>query len=110
MPKPGMSGITLKNEVAELLRKRAEANTQGLNDYLLQLMMGPSLQHHQDSPGTVLTPVTTSIPVPASTSFLGEASFAKEGSMAGPRGIEPLTYGLRVRRSNLAELRAPLDY
>ena len=32
--------------------------------------------------------------------------------MAGPRGIEPLTYGylyyghLRVRRSNLAELRA----
>ena len=30
----------------------------------------------------------------------------KEKVLAGPRGIEPLTYGLRVRRSNLAELRA----
>ena len=30
----------------------------------------------------------------------------KKSSVAGPRGIEPLTYGLRVRRSNLAELRA----
>jgi hypothetical protein len=27
-------------------------------------------------------------------------------SMAGPTGIEPATYGLRVRRSSLAELRA----
>jgi hypothetical protein len=26
--------------------------------------------------------------------------------MAGPTGIEPATYGLRVRRSDLAELRA----
>jgi hypothetical protein len=26
--------------------------------------------------------------------------------MAGPTGIEPATYGLRVRRSSLAELRA----
>jgi hypothetical protein len=26
--------------------------------------------------------------------------------MAGPTGIEPVAYGLRVRRSNLTELRA----
>ena len=45
---------------------------------------------------------------PQNTRFsLSEGSlFAKEKVLAGPRGIEPLTYGLRVRRSNLAELRA----
>ncbi|MFX1301411.1 MAG: type II toxin-antitoxin system CcdA family antitoxin, partial [Promethearchaeota archaeon] len=33
---------------------------------------------------------------------LSEGSlFLKEKVLAGPRGIEPLTYGLRVRRSNL---------
>ena len=30
--------------------------------------------------------------------------------MAGPTGIEPATYGLRVRRSNLTELRARLSF
>ena len=32
------------------------------------------------------------------------------GLMAGPTGIEPATYGLRVRRSNLTELRARLSF
>ena len=41
---------------------------------------------------------------------LSEGSlFSKERVLAGPRGIGPLTYGLRVRRSNLAELRAPSE-
>jgi post-segregation antitoxin (ccd killing protein) len=40
-----------------------------------------------------------------SSAFLGEASFLKK-VLAGPTGIEPATYGLRVRRSNLTELRA----
>ena len=80
MPKPGMTGITLKDEVADLLHKKAADANQGLNDYLLSLMMGPSLQQHQDSPGTVPIQVTTSIPTLTSASFLGEASFGKEGS------------------------------
>ena len=28
--------------------------------------------------------------------FLGEVSFSKEGSLAGPSGVEPETYGLRA--------------
>ena len=34
--------------------------------------------------------------------------FAKNSGLAGPTGIEPAAYGLRVRRSNLTELRARL--
>lgn len=55
MPKPGMTGITLRKDVAELVRSKAAAANQGLNDYLLSLMMGPSLPCTQDRPGTVPT-------------------------------------------------------
>jgi hypothetical protein len=43
-----------------------------------------------------------------STQFLDQPSFLKKVE-AGPTGIEPATYGLRVRRSNLTELRAQLS-
>jgi post-segregation antitoxin (ccd killing protein) len=39
-----------------------------------------------------------------SSEFLSPGSFLKKE--AGPTGIEPAAYGLRVRRSNLTELRA----
>jgi hypothetical protein len=64
MPKPGMTGLCLKNEVADLLRSKAKAANQGLNDYLISLLMapsvgpssacvGPSHPWSQDRPGTV---------------------------------------------------------
>ena len=60
MPKPGMTSICLKQEVADLLRKRAHAANQGLNDYLTSLLIGPSLaqsgpsqQCIEDRPGAV---------------------------------------------------------
>jgi hypothetical protein len=54
MPKPGMTGITLKDDVAELLRKRAIAAGQGLNDFVTSMLMTsslvPSPQCSQDRP------------------------------------------------------------
>jgi hypothetical protein len=39
MPKPGMTGICLKTEVAELLRTKAKEAKMGINDYLVALLM-----------------------------------------------------------------------
>jgi len=43
MPKPGMTGICLKDEVAQLLRAKAKAANLGLNDYLTSILMAPAL-------------------------------------------------------------------
>jgi len=42
MPKPGMVGMTLKREVAELLRAKAKAANMGLNEFLETMLIGPS--------------------------------------------------------------------
>jgi len=55
MPKPGMTGICLKTEVAELLRAKAREANMGLNDYLTVILMGS----HQ--PATL----TTRVQIPA---------------------------------------------
>jgi hypothetical protein len=39
MPKPGMTGICLKTEVAQLLRSKAKEANMGINDYLTFLLM-----------------------------------------------------------------------
>ncbi|MEM3597254.1 MAG: hypothetical protein QXJ53_03925 [Candidatus Bathyarchaeia archaeon] len=39
MPKPGMTGICLKTEVAELLRAKAKEAKMGINDFLTALLM-----------------------------------------------------------------------
>jgi len=39
MPKPGMTGICLKTEVAELLRTKAKEANMGINDFLTFLLM-----------------------------------------------------------------------
>ena len=43
MPKEGMTGLTLKIEVAELLRSQAKNAGMGINDYVTAILMGPSL-------------------------------------------------------------------
>ena len=39
MPKPGMTGICLKKEVAQLLRAKAKEANMGINDFLMALLM-----------------------------------------------------------------------
>ncbi|MEM3823406.1 MAG: hypothetical protein QXH87_00570 [Candidatus Bathyarchaeia archaeon] len=39
MPKPGMTGVCLKTEVAELLRAKAKEAKMGINDFLTALLM-----------------------------------------------------------------------
>jgi len=39
MPKPGMTGICLKTEVAQLLRAKAKEASMGINDFLMALLM-----------------------------------------------------------------------
>jgi len=39
MPKPGMVGVSLKREVAQLLRAKAKEANMGINDYLTFLLM-----------------------------------------------------------------------
>jgi hypothetical protein len=61
MPKPGMAGITLRKEVAELLRTKAKEANMGLNEFLETTLIGPSQSLQatttgpsEDSPRTVL--------------------------------------------------------
>lgn len=61
MPKKGYTGVSLKTEVAELLRSKAKATNLGLNEYLTSLLLiGPSLPNlgpsqlcYEDRPRTV---------------------------------------------------------
>jgi hypothetical protein len=43
MPKPGMVGVSLKREVAQLLRAKAKEANMGINDFLIALLMEKSL-------------------------------------------------------------------
>jgi len=38
LPKPGMTGICLRTEVAELLRAKAKEAQMGINDFLMVLL------------------------------------------------------------------------
>jgi hypothetical protein len=123
MPKPGMTGICLKDEVAELLRAKARAANQGLNDYLISLLMasalGPSQQTIEDRPGTVprIPAVTNATQIQAQSSntptnnpqptfSLSTGSlFAKRESVAGGVGFGPTTTGLGGLRPIRARLR-----
>ena len=110
MPKKGYTGISLKIEVAELLRAKARQACMGINDYLTALLLGPSW----DSPGTVPTSNNFTQPTsinplqisPKQTAFqeinlkMGVSEGAKPHAMVGPRGFEPLTSGSAGQRPN----------
>jgi len=61
MPKPGMTGICLKTEVAELLRAKAKEANMGINDYLTAILMKTPL----NQPATL----TTRVQIPAAAPF-----------------------------------------
>ncbi|MEM3618682.1 MAG: hypothetical protein QXK47_06405 [Candidatus Bathyarchaeia archaeon] len=54
MPKPGMTGISLKKEVADLLRAEAKASKMGINDFLRLILEKEPLNQacHADDPGS----------------------------------------------------------
>ncbi|MEM2099347.1 MAG: hypothetical protein QXU99_06370 [Candidatus Bathyarchaeia archaeon] len=56
MPKKGMTGLCLKNEVAELLRNKARATNMGINDYLTSLLLSPAQSGNPLDPGLPQTP------------------------------------------------------
>jgi len=85
MPKPGMTGICPKDEVANLLRAKAKAANLGLNDYLTSILMAPALGPSQacsgpfeDRPATFLNE-STQLGLPRAR--LGKAS--REAEVAG---------------------------
>ena len=88
MPKPGMTGICLKDEVADLLRAKAKAANLGLNDYLTSLLMAPSLgpsqPWSQDRPGTVpiLTPSVINSQIAAQNNEATQNSLRNQFSLS----------------------------
>jgi len=52
LPKPGMTGVCLKQEVANLLRTKAKSANMGLNEYLTTILLGPSLSCPQPYQGS----------------------------------------------------------
>ena len=78
MPKPGMKGITLKSEVAELLRQKAREAGMGLNEFLLTILSGPSQQLRSDN---------------QKQAHFKPLSQKRFKTVAGPLGFEPRISG-----------------
>ena len=53
MPKKGMTAITFRTEIAELLRTKAKQANMGINTYLEATLIGPSQACFEDRPRTV---------------------------------------------------------
>jgi len=62
MPKPGMTGICLKTEVAELLRTKAKEANMGINDFLTFLLMEKPLDRPPEP--------ATRVQIPAAAPFI----------------------------------------
>ena len=119
MPKPGMTGICLKTEVAELLRAKAKEANMGINNYLTALLLGPSQIHSWDRPRTVPNPKKQhliSLPQapnqqnnPKQTPFIQKESIgnAVSDSEVGRTGFEPVTFRTSSGCPNRARLPAP---
>lgn len=112
MPKKGYTGISLKTEVAELLRSKAKQAGLGINDYLTALLLGPSW----DRPATVLNPNNSTQPTLSSQLQISPKQTAFCKSTCETRPQQPVW--CRGRASNprllgaqalLAPLRSP-DY
>jgi hypothetical protein len=121
MPKPGMTSICLKQEVADLVRKRSQDAGQGLNDYLSSLLLGPSLQHREDRPGTVpnhqglettrLLEILLNFTQTFSQNNQKQAPFTKSSKMVGLPGFGPGSFPHTAHGDGLREPKSPsLDH
>ncbi len=85
-------GITLPQKLVEEARIH-RLNMSRITEHALTSILSQNHQANSETPGFSVKP------------------FPQKGVIvAGPTGIEPATYGLRVRRSNLTELRAHLTF
>ena len=134
MPKPGMTGLCLKQEVADLLRTKAQSANMGLNDYLASMLIAPSLtrstaqptstgpsqQYIEDRHGTISEPLTKQLLNLIQTliqqnsqnqtqnqrqPIFGEAFCEQKGSVVRPPGFEPGSTAWKADVLNQARLR-----
>ena len=97
MPKPGMTRITLKSEVAELLRQKAREADMKLNEFLLKILSGPS-QNRPNIGATALNPAFRQSETDLKTGFFQERKCRNVVSALEPRaGFEPATSALPRR-------------
>ena len=99
MPKPGYTTITLKTEVAQLLKQKARAAGLGLNQYLLALL-------NQDSPRTV-PPIKENNPKP---SFSSKTEGRRRDLNPASGLHRPVRCQATLRRPHSAAYRCFLDY
>ena len=66
MPKPGMVGVSLKREVAQLLRAKAKEANMGINDFLIALLMEKSLNRPSEPENVGSNPTGPAIKMPLS--------------------------------------------
>ena len=136
MPKPGMTGLCLKQEVADLLRNKAKTADMGLNEYLTSMLIGPSItrtsvqqssggpsqQCIEDRPGTVPEPLTQQLLNLIQTliqqnsqnqtqntkpTFFGEAFCEQKGSVVRPPGFGPGSTAWKADVLDQTRLRPP---
>ena len=109
MPKPGMTGICLKTEVAELLRAKAQEANMGINNYLTALLLGPSQIHSWDRPRTV--PVSLTQQQISIQQALNQKQSQKQTAfnklMVGLPGFEPGSFPHKAYANALREPESP---
>ena len=90
MPKPGMCGLTLKLEVYELLKAKAQQAGMGINAYLERILLS----------GTIPGQSRTTKYSPTNRAHF-KPHFKNRAIFLEPRaGFEPATRGLQGRCSN----------
>ena len=120
MPKPGMTGLCLKTEVANLLRGKAQNANMGLNDYLTNLLLGQPQQHCEDRPGTVpnhqdlettqnqtLLQILLNLTQMLNQNSPKQAPSPKISNMVGLPGFEPGSFSHKAQGSALREPKSP---
>jgi len=113
MPKPGMTGLCLKTEVAELLRAKAREANLNLNEYLTTLLLGPSQPCIRDRPGTVpnhqgleTTQLLISL-LQALNQYQTQKQAASNKIMVGLPGFEPGSFPQAANANKLREPESP---
>ncbi|MCS7113971.1 MAG: hypothetical protein RMJ15_09750 [Nitrososphaerota archaeon] len=100
MPKPGMTGICLKNEVAELLRAKAKEANMGINEYLMAVLMKtPSERPSEpENVGSNPTGPAKNKPLSAKAAFWADLSASLFDNL---RRCERMTYDCKIYPAKL---------
>jgi hypothetical protein len=110
MPKPGMTGICLKTEVAQLLRAKAKEANMGINDYLTFLLMEKPLDRPAEPEILSSNPSgpAKNKPLPAKTAFYGLLYSLACGTRARERSSRSITKTLQRNRLKIHTRQRPI--